>query len=56
MNPSMANTLAIVLSALGTILILAGIFTPLGMSYGIFSGIACFIIAGVIKKMGGLER
>lgn len=56
MNPHSANKVAITLGAAGTILIIAGIFTPLGMSYGLFGGIACYIIAGTVKKMAGIEK
>jgi len=51
MNPQTANTLAVVLSALGVILILAGAFGIMAMNYGLFAGIACFIAAGVFKKL-----
>ncbi len=54
MNPNAANAITIILGAIGTIFILAGVF--LGMGYGLFAGITCYIFAGVVKKMAGLER
>jgi len=55
MTSKTATNVAIILGALGTILILAGVFTPLGMGAGLFAGIACYILAGAVKKMAGVE-
>lgn len=56
MNPHAANTVAIILSALGVLLILAGAFGIVAMKYGLFLGIGSFILAGAVKKIGGVER
>ncbi len=56
MNPNAANTVAIILSTLGVLLILAGAFGIMPMKYGVFLAIASFIIAGAVKKIGGVKH
>jgi hypothetical protein len=50
-----ANTLAVILGALGTVLILAGAFGVLAMNYALLLGIASYIAAGVVKKIKQVE-
>jgi hypothetical protein len=52
MKPQTANIVAIILSALGGLLILAGVFGVLARRDGLWAGIACLAIAGFIKKLG----
>jgi len=55
MTPKTATNVAIILGALGIILILVGVFTPLGIGAGLLAGIACYILASAVKKMAGAK-
>ncbi|HVF91283.1 MAG TPA: hypothetical protein VNH22_14545 [Blastocatellia bacterium] len=51
MDKQAANTITIILSALGVVLILAGAFGIIAMKYALFLGVAAFIAGGVVKKI-----
>lgn len=45
-----ANVIATVLGTLGVLFFIAMAFSILPGNYAIFAGIACFIIAGAVKR------
>ena len=51
MDKENANKITVILSALGVLLILAGAFGIIAMKYGLFLGIAAFIIGGIVRKV-----
>jgi hypothetical protein len=51
MDKQKANTISVILWAVGVVLILAGAFSIMAMKYAIFLGVAAFIIGGVVKKI-----
>ncbi len=55
MTPIAAKQLGIILSTVGVLCILASAFGVMRWGYGLFLGVACFIIAGTVKKLAGLE-
>ena len=56
MSTQNATTAATVLGAVGVILLMAGAFGVMPMSYAIFLGVASFISAGTVKKIAGVEK
>lgn len=56
MTNDKGKTWAIVLSTLGTIFILAMAFGVLPFSYALFAGIACYILAGTVRKLHSKEQ
>ncbi|HEX8475707.1 MAG TPA: hypothetical protein VF666_16910 [Pyrinomonadaceae bacterium] len=55
MNPKTASTLSIVLGTLGVLFLMAMAFGVFAFKYAIFLGVACFILAGMVKRLGGRE-
>ena len=52
MDRKTANTLAKVLGVAGVLFMVSMAFQIINWRYAIFLGVACFIIAGAIKKGG----
>lgn len=46
-----ANLIAIVLSTLGILFFMAMAFKILPQNYATFAGVACFILAGMVKRL-----
>ena len=44
------------MGAIGVIILLAGIFTPLDFKYGLFIALSLWILTGVVKKYLGIEK
>lgn len=55
MTPIAARQSGVILGTLGVLFIPAGAFGVMRMSYALCLGIASFIIAGMVKKMGGID-
>ncbi|HYP25818.1 MAG TPA: hypothetical protein VE262_03780 [Blastocatellia bacterium] len=51
MDNKRANTITVLLSAAGAVLILAGAFNIIEMRYALFLGAAAFIIGGVMRRI-----
>ena len=45
-----AQLVAMILGTLGVLFIMAMAFNILPANYAIFAGVACFIVAGVVKR------
>jgi len=52
MTEKEANMAAMVLTTVGVLCLIAFGLGLLGFKWGIFSGVACFIIAGLVRRMG----
>lgn len=55
MNKKEANSLAIVFSTIGILFFIAMAFQVLPWKYSIFGGAACFIVAGMVRRLGNQE-
>ncbi len=55
MTPIAAKQLGIILSTVGVLFILASSFGVMRWGYGLFLGVGSFIVAGMVKKLGGIE-
>jgi hypothetical protein len=51
-----ANLIAVVLGTLGVLFFMAMAFGLLPQNLAIFAGIACFIIAGAVKRVAAPNR
>ena len=51
-----SNLIAIVLSTLGVLFFMAMAFKILPQNYAIFAGIACFILAGMVKRLAAQKK
>lgn len=51
-----ANLIAVVLGTLGVLFFMAMAFSLLPQNLAIFAGIACFIIAGAVKRIAAQNR
>jgi len=50
-SASRANLIAIALGALGTLFFISSAFSLMPWNIAIFAGIACYIIAGAVRRM-----
>ncbi len=55
MNPNTANPLALILGVVGTLFILAMAFGIMPGKTALFLGIACYIIAGLVRTLAGRQ-
>ncbi|MEN3333227.1 MAG: hypothetical protein V7641_2592 [Blastocatellia bacterium] len=51
-----ANLIAMILGTLGILFFMAMAFRILPTNLAIFAGIACFIIAGAVKRLAAQDR
>lgn len=56
MTNQTTKTVAIVLSTLGILFMVSIGFGLLPWNLAVFAGVACFIVAGMVKKLGGQEE
>jgi len=56
MKKNEKEALVKLLGALGLIILLAGIFTPLDFTWGLFIALAIWILTGVVKVWFGVEK
>lgn len=52
MTTRTASQAAMILATLGGIFMLAMAFGVMPFKYAIFLGVVCFVVAGLVKKMG----
>ena len=51
-----ANLVAVMFSTLGVLFMLAMAFKIMPWNYAIFAGVACFILAGAVKRVDSQTR
>src|SRR5262249_11020039 len=51
-----ANTVSIILGTLGMLFMMAMAFSLMPSNYAIFAGVACFILAGAVRRIGAQKR
>lgn len=56
MKKNEKEALVKLLGALGFIILLAGIFTPLEFTYGLFIAITIWVLTGVLKVYLGMKK
>ena len=52
MTNQTTKTVAIILSTVGVLLMISTGFSILPWNIAVFAGIACFIVAGMVRRMG----
>lgn len=56
MNDNNSKTIAIILTTFGVLFMLAMAFQILPWNIAIFAGVACFILAGMVRRMAARRQ
>ena len=52
MTHQMAKTVALILSTIGVLFMISTGFSLLPWNIAVFAGLACFIVAGLVRRLG----
>ncbi|MBL8207044.1 MAG: hypothetical protein JNM09_22615 [Blastocatellia bacterium] len=52
MNNQTSKTVAMILTTVGVLFMISTAFSLLPWNIAVFAGIACFIVAGLVRRMG----